>query len=572
MNKTLFRILKMLAKDKILFFIALVATIIQVASTLLLPIIVGKCVDYIVGANDVNFSEINKYLLVLLLVIILGTVAGYFMQFLMNVITNNLLKKLRNETFLKLEQMPLSFIDTNSEGDIISRLIGDIDILGDGLLQALTLLISGVFTIVFTIVFMFIMSYQVALIVVCLTPLSLITAYLIAKYSYKTFRNEAKIKGEFSSHINEMLNMDKEILSYGYEKEAISKLVKINSDLKIVGFRAQFMGSLVNPLTRFINALVYATVGIVGAFMVGASFTVGNLTVFLSYASTYTKPFNDISSVISNLQASLAGAKRVFYIIDYELPMLDDSLELKAVKGSVSFNNVNFSYTNKPLIENFNLEVKPGQLVAIVGPTGAGKTTLINLLMRFYEVTSGTIFVDDKDISKVSKESLRSNMGMVLQDTWLFKGTILDNIRYGTNASLEEVKEVARICQIDTYIERLKDGYDTILDENLALSEGQKQLFAIARVMLKDPKILILDEATSKIDTRMEILVQNAFLKLMENKTTFIIAHRLETIKQADIILVLNKGNIIEIGNHESLLAKKGFYYDLYNSQYKRVS
>lgn len=568
------RIVALLAKQKLTLFFAITATIIQVAASLVIPIVIGMAIDQIRGTNDVDFTYLLKVVYMLLGLIIINGFFGYFMQYLMNRITNKLLQELREKAFYKLEYMPIAFLDSASQGDLIMRLIGDVDQLGDGLLQALNQLVSGLITIITTLVFMLVVSYQVALIVICLTPLSLLTASLIARASYKTIQAQAKIKGEYSGHLNEMFDLSKVVIAYDYQDKAIKKAQEINERLYKVGVKAQFYSSLVNPSTRLINSLVYASVGVYGAMRaVAGLITVGDLTVFLNYASSYTKPFNDISSVASELQNSFASARRIFALIDLELEKEEETTVNSNLGGNVTFKDVSFSYVKeRPLITNFSLDIKSGTKVAIVGPTGAGKTTIINLLMRFYEINSGQILIDGKDIKKISKQDLRNNIGMVLQETWLYKASIKDNISYGSNASLEEVKEAATKAFADDFINRMEKGYETIVSDDSGLSVGEKQLLCISRLMLRDPNILILDEATSNIDTRTEQLVQGAFLNLMKNKTAFIIAHRLSTIKNADIILVLKDGNIVEMGNHKELLAKDGFYKSIYESQFAQIS
>lgn len=561
----------MLRKDKFLFILALILTIVQVASSLFIPIVVGKAIDYMPGASLVNFSKILNYVFLLVILIATMAISGFFMQYFMNKITNKLLKRLRDDLFIKIDSLPIEFVDRHSEGDILMRIVGDIDEVGNGLLQTLTQATSGVITIIMTLVFMLAVAYQVALIVIVLTPLSLLSAYLISKYSFLTFKKQANIKGELSSHTNEMFNLEKEVKTYNYENKAYEKFASINIELEKVGVKAQFLSSLVNPVTRFVNALVYASVGVYGALRASlALISVGDLTVFLNYASSYTKPFNDISSVVAEMQNSLASLKRIFEVLDTNYEQKSVEYELEKISGEVEFKNVFFSYNkDKELIKNFNLKVQPGQKIAIVGPTGSGKTTIINLLMRFYELDQGQILVDGKDISLASKVSLRNNLGMVLQDTWLYKASVFDNICYGLkNVSLEDVKKAASLTHADTIIERLEKGYDTIIANDSGLSGGEKQLICITRLALRSPNILILDEATSNIDTRLEVLVQEAFLKLMKNKTTFVIAHRLQTITSADLILVMENGNVIEIGNHQELLAKDGFYKKLFMSQY----
>lgn len=573
-DKTLIRILKVLFRHKILLFLAIISSIIQVLATLLIPIVVARGINYLIGENNVDFTILNGVIILVLLLGLAEAIFGYLMQYLMAYVTNNTVKDIRDELFNKLSNLPISYIDTHKEGDLIMRLIGDADQLGDGLLQALTSLISGLITIILTLTFMLVVSYQVGLIVICLTPLSLLSAYLIARMSYKTFKKQASIKGDLSACYNESFNMLMIFKSYNYEEEIYTKAKKINNDLYKIGVKAQFLSSLVNPTTRLINSLVYASVGIYGALRaVSGLILVGDLTVFLNYAQSYTKPFNDISQVMTELQNSLASARRIFQVIDEKIESYEVTDVLTEVKGEVEFKDVNFSYVlDKPLITNFNLKVKPNSKIAIVGPTGAGKTTIINLLMRFYETTSGDILIDNKDIKKLDYHNLRDNIGMVLQDTWTFNGSILENIMYGNNnASKDDCIKAAKESQADSFITRLKDGYNTILDNDTNLSEGQRQLLCITRVMLKKPKILILDEATSNIDTRTEVLVGEAFNKLMQGRTSFIIAHRLKTIIDADLIIVLNKGHIVEMGKHNELLAKKSYYKDIYEAQFQKI-
>lgn len=573
-DKTLIRILKVLFRHKILLFLAIISSIIQVLATLLIPIVVARGINYLIGENNVDFTILNGVIILVLLLGLAEAIFGYLMQYLMAYVTNNTVKDIRDELFNKLSNLPISYIDTHKEGDLIMRLIGDADQLGDGLLQALTSLISGLITIILTLTFMLVVSYQVGLIVICLTPLSLLSAYLIARMSYKTFKKQASIKGDLSACYNESFNMLMIFKSYNYEEEIYTKAKNINNDLYKIGVKAQFLSSLVNPTTRLINSLVYASVGIYGALRaVSGLILVGDLTVFLNYAQSYTKPFNDISQVMTELQNSLASARRIFQVIDEKIANYEVTDVLTEVKGEVEFKDVNFSYVlDKPLITNFNLKVKPNSKIAIVGPTGAGKTTIINLLMRFYETTSGDILIDNKDIKKLDYHNLRNNIGMVLQDTWTFNGSILENIMYGNNnASKDDCVKAAKESQADSFITRLKDGYNTILDNDTNLSEGQRQLLCITRVMLKKPKILILDEATSNIDTRTEVLVGEAFNKLMQGRTSFIIAHRLKTIIDADLIIVLNKGHIVEMGKHNELLAKKSYYKDIYEAQFQKI-
>lgn len=573
-DKTLKRIILVLFKHKGILAFAIISSIIQVVATLLIPIVVANGIDYLVGYQDVDFNKLGLVIIYVLLLGISEAVFGYLMQYLMSYITNNTVKDLRDLLFKKLDSLPISYIDTHQEGDLLMRLIGDADQLGDGLLQALTNLISGVITIVLTLTFMLVVSYQVGLIVICLTPLSLLSAYFIARLSYKTFKKQAQIKGDLSASYNESFNMLKIIKSYNYEEEAYKKAENINNDLYKVGVKAQFYSSFVNPTTRLINSLVYASVGIYGSFRALAGLiTTGSLTVFLNYAQSYTKPFNDISQVMTELQNSLASARRIFEVIDEPSFKYEVSDSLEDIAGEVTFDSVYFSYLpDKPLIEDFNLVVKPNSKVAIVGKTGAGKTTLINLLLRFYDVNQGHIYIDDRDIYTLDPANLRENIGMVLQDTWTFNGTILENISYGNEeATKDDCIRAARETKADNFIMRLPQGYDTIINNETNLSEGERQLLCITRVMLRRPKILILDEATSNIDTRTEVLVQKAFNKLMQGRTSFVIAHRLKTIIDANLIIVLDKGHIVEMGTHQELLAKNGYYKDIYEAQFKLV-
>lgn len=571
-KKSFVRTLGLLRKHIPLFILAVLCTILSVIATLFIPILVGQGVDTIIEAQNVLFDDLFKIMGWIAVVIAIGSISSYGMQFLMNVLIHKMMKDLREQVFHKLLNVPISYIDSHSQGDLIMRIIGDVDQLGDGLLQAFTQLVSGVITIIITIVFMFSVSYEIALIVVCLTPLSLIVASLIARFSFKTMKKQAEIKGRLSAHSNEMMDLQRVIISYDYQDESEEKFQNINAELSKVGVKAQFLSSLVNPSTRFINSIVYAFVGIFGALKaISGSFSVGNLTVFLSYASSYTKPFNDISSVAAELQNSMASASRIFEVLDERIEVeIENPICKESYDGNVSIEDVSFHYVaDKPLIENFSLEVPKGKMVAIVGPTGAGKTTIINLLMRFYDVTSGRICIDSEDIRNISRENLHEGLGMVLQDTWLFEGSVYDNIAYAKpSATKEEVQAAAVESFADNFIQRLSSGYDTIVSDSSGLSIGEKQLICIARLMLKRPSILILDEATSNIDTRTEILIQKAFKKLMQDKTCFIIAHRLSTIIHADIIIAMKDGHIMETGTHQELLEKKGFYYSIYNAQF----
>ena len=490
-----------------------------------------------------------------------------------NIVSYKTIKDIRIEVFNKLNSLPLQYIDKNSHGSIINSVINDIEIVSDGLLQGFSQLFTGVITIVGTLAFMLSINIKIALLVVIITPISLFTASTIAKHCHSMFRKQSQVRGELTGYVEEMIGNQKVIKAFSYENRAEEGFEKINKRLYTYGQKAQFYSAITNPVTRFVNGIVYAVVGIVGAISaINGNLSIGNLSAFLSYANQYTKPFNEISGVITELQAAFASASRVFKIIDEdeEVKDKDDAINLQSCMGNVNINNLYFSYSeDKPLIEDFNLKVKPGDKIAIVGPTGCGKTTLINLLMRFYNIKSGEIKIDNINIDDITRSSTRGLYGMVLQDTWLFSGSVRDNIAYGKeNATLEEVIEAAKAAHAHNFIMRLPNGYDTILNEDSSLSQGQKQLLCIARVMLSKPPMLILDEATSSIDTRTEIYIQKAFNKLMEGRTSFIVAHRLSTIREADLILVMKDGKIIEQGNHNELLNKNGFYANLYNSQF----
>lgn len=548
--------------------------IISVALTLYAPILTGAAIDYIIGTGAVAFSSVAIILIKLVIVIIITSIATWFMNLCNNKITYHMVQDIRNQLFSHLEELPLKYIDGNAYGNIISRMISDVDQFSDGLLMGFTQLFSGIITIFGTLAFMLSINVKITLIVVVITPLSLFVASFIAKRTYHLFRIQSETRGEMTSLVEEMVGNQKVVTAFSYERESMERFDKINMELKDCGVKALFFSALTNPCTRFINGLVYAGVGIYGAVsVIQGNITVGQLSSFLSYANQYTKPFNEISGVITELQSAFASAQRVFDLLDEPEQVKDeeDAVVLENVEGRVSLEDVSFSYRDDvKLIEHLNLQVKPGQRIAIVGPTGCGKTTIINLLMRFYDVNLGCIKVDGKDTMEVTRNSLRENYGMVLQETWLKPGTIFENIAYGKpDATYEEVVEAAKAAHAHGFIKRLKDGYDTkITEDGGNLSGGQKQLLCIARVMLMLPPMLILDEATSSIDTRTEIRVQKAFARMMEGRTSFIVAHRLSTIKEADCILVMNNGSIIEQGTHEELLKLGGFYANLYNSQF----
>lgn len=571
--KTLKKVLGFVKRYFFWIFLSVLLAAASVAGTLYIPIVIGEAIDFIVGEGQVNFTEITP--LLIRAAIVVGATA--LCQWLMSVINNrvvfHVVRDIRNTAFRKLEELPLSFLDRNPVGDIVSRIIADADQFADGLLMGFTQLFTGVMTIVGTLVFMLSINPWITLVVVVLTPVSLFVAKFIAKRTYNMFKLQSETRGEQTAFIDEMIGNQKVVKAFGREDEATEKFDEINLRLEKAYLNATFFSSLVNPSTRFVNSLVYAGVGLTGAIAaIGGGLSVGSLSCFLSYANQYTKPFNEISGVITELQNALACAGRVFELIEEPSQISDEGNKvLESTDGDVSLHDVCFSYVpEKKLIENFNLTVTPGQRVAIVGPTGCGKTTVINLLMRFYDVTSGKICVEGEDIREITRESLRSAYGMVLQETWLRSGTIRDNIVMGKpDATDEEVITAAKAAHAHSFIKRLPDGYNTVIGEDGgSLSQGQKQLLCIARIMLCLPPMLILDEATSSIDTRTEIKIQDAFAKLMKGRTSFIVAHRLSTIRDADIILVMKDGNIIEQGNHTTLLEKGGFYANLYNSQF----
>ena len=553
---------------------ALICALFSVTFTLLGPVLIGKGIDLIIGPNNVDFNGILKIIVILMATIILGALFQWLISLCTNIVTQKTVKDLRIASFSKINEVPLRYIDSNPHGDIINRVVNDIDLISDGLLQGFTQLFTGIVTIVGTLLFMLSINVSIALVVVLVTPLSLFVASFIAKKSHNSFRVQSATRGELSGYIEEILGNQKVVKAFSYEDEAEEKFKEINARLYESGVKSQFYSSLTNPSTRFVNGIVYAAVGVIGALLaIKGKLTIGDISCFLSYANQYTKPFNEISGVVTELQTAFASAKRVFNLLDElpETPEDKDAISLVKADGYLEINNVNFSYSeNKKLIENLNLKVKPGNRIAIVGPTGCGKTTIINLLMRFYDVTSGEIKVDNTNITHLTREGLRRNFGMVLQDTWLYSGTVKENIAYGkVDATDEEIIEAAKAAHAHNFIMRLPNGYDTLInDDGSNISQGQKQLLCIARVMLTKPPMLILDEATSSIDTRTEIYIQKAFDKMMEGRTSFIVAHRLSTIKEADLILVMNAGKIIEQGKHEQLLAANGFYANLYNSQF----
>ncbi len=569
--------LKMLAgyakPYKMLFVLSVLFALVSVAATLYAPIVIGQAVDVIVTKGDVDFKALIPKIIILLAAVVITALCQWLMTLCTNKITYNIVRDLRNDAFKKLEKLPLSYIDSHPHGDIISRIITDVEAVSDGLLMGFAQLFTGLCTIIGTLIFMLTINVKITLVVVLITPLSLFVARFVSKNTYKLFHKQSVARGELTSLVEEMTGEQKTVSAFGYEQQALEKFEQANKALSDVSVKAIFFSSLTNPTTRFVNGLVYTSVGIVGAFTAfSGGITVGQLSSFLTYANQYTKPFNEISGVITELQGALASANRVFELIGEKEESSDEGAKvITQFDGSVDINGVSFSYTpEKPLIENFELHVKKGQRTAIVGPTGCGKTTMINLLMRFYDVGKGTISVSGESIKDITRASLRSGYGMVLQETWLKTGTIRENIAYGKpDATDEEVIAAAKAAYCHGFIKRLPMGYDTVVSDSYAtLSAGQKQLLCIARVMLCVPQMLILDEATSSIDTRTEILVQNAFAKLMQGRTSFIIAHRLSTIKEADSIIVMKDGHIIEQGDHKSLMQKGGFYAQLYNSQF----
>lgn len=559
-----------------ILILSIILATITVALTLYFPILTGKAIDFILAKGKVDFAGILSLAKEGILIIAITALAQWIMNMCNNRMTYNIVRDIRKDAFDKMEHLPLSYIDSHSHGDMVSRIIADVDTFADGLLMGFTQLFTGIATIVGTLIFMLVIDVKITLVVVILTPLSLFVASFIAKKTYSMFQLQTKTRGEQTALIEEMVGNQNVVQAFNHEDEALEQFDEINQRLQKYSLRAIFFSSITNPSTRFINSLVYAAVGIVGALSViltNGAFSVGNLSCFLSYANQYTKPFNEISGVITELQNALACAARIFELIEEpaEEPDDEDAYVLENADGTVDIDHVYFSYVpDQKLIEDFNLHVKPGQRVAIVGPTGCGKTTLINLLMRFYDANSGKITVSDHDIMHMTRNSLRANYGMVLQETWLKKGTIRDNICMGKpEATEEEMIAAAKASHAHSFIKRLPKGYDTVITEDGGnLSQGQKQLLCIARVMLCLPPMLILDEATSSIDTRTEIRIQKAFLTMMQGRTSFIVAHRLSTIREADLILVMKDGKIIEQGNHDTLLAQNGFYANLYNSQF----
>lgn len=571
---TIIKILKYLKPYWFWAAMSLIFAAATVVLTLYLPILIGNAVDCIVDSANVDFDGILKIMMTMGIVIVLTALFQWLMNTINNRITYSVVKDIRKRAFENLERLPLKYLDSQSSGDIISRIVTDVDQFSDGLLMGFTQFFTGVMTILGTLVFMLRINVTIALVVILITPVSLFVAAFISKRTYTMFKRQSETRGEMTAHIDEMIGQQKVVKAFGHEKEAVEKFDEINERLRGYSLRATFFSSITNPATRFVNSLVYTGVGITGAISaLNGGISVGQLSSFLSYANQYTKPFNEISGVMTELQNALSCAARVFELIEEEpqVPEPENAAVLEHAKGHVRLDDVSFSYRpDVKLIEDLNLDILPGQRIAIVGPTGCGKSTLINLLMRFYDVDQGAVSVDDTDIRQMTRKSLRQNYGMVLQETWLRTGTIRENILFGRpDATEEEMIRAAKESYAHSFIRRLPNGYDTVIGEDGGnLSQGQKQLLCIARVMLCLPPMLILDEATSSIDTRTEIKIQKAFAKMMEGRTSFIVAHRLSTIREADKILVMKNGSIIEQGTHEELLAKKGFYAELYNSQF----
>lgn len=573
-KETIRKVLRYIRKYCLFLVLSLILAVVTVALTLYIPILTGNAIDYIVGKGNVDYSAVFSICKKIALAIGVTVVAQWLMNVCNNKITYSVVRDIRDDAFAKIQKLPLRYIDSHSYGEVVSRVIADADQFADGLLMGFTQLFTGLITILGTLGFMLSISVPIALVVVVVTPVSLFVASFIAKRTYQMFLLQSQTRGEQTAFIEEMIGNQKVVQAFGYEEDAQKRFDEINERLRACSLKGIFFSSITNPSTRFVNSLVYASVGVFGAFYaVRGGISVGQLSCFLSYANQYTKPFNEISGVVTELQNAIACAGRVLELIEQEseTPDTEDALVLEKADGTVDINNVSFSYEpQQSLIENFNMRVAAGQRVAIVGPTGCGKTTLINLLMRFYDVNGGEICVSGRDIRQITRESLRENYGMVLQETWLKKGTVRENIAMGKpEASEEEIVEAAKASHAHSFIKRLPQGYDTLIGEDGgSLSAGQKQLLCIARVMLCLPPMLILDEATSSIDTRTEIRIQRAFRKMMDGRTSFIVAHRLSTIQEADVILVMKDGKIIEQGSHEELLQQGGFYRQLFDAQW----
>ena len=573
---TLTRVLHKIRPYSLFVVCSLIVAAVSVAAQLYIPILCGDAIDLMLGKGNVDFAGVGRIIVEVLVVAVVAAFAQWLLSVCNNHITFSVSRDLRNEALRKIQTLPLSYLDSHPSGDIVSRMVADVDTFADGLLMGFTQLFSGVLTILGTLLFMLSENVVITLVVVCITPLSLLVASFLAKRSYKYFQGQSSVRGEQTALVNEMIEGQKVVQAFGHEAESLDAFDEVNGRLQDVSLKAIFFSSMTNPATRFVNNIVYAGVGLVGAlYAVRGGITIGQLSVFLNYANQYTKPFNEISGVVTELQNALACAARVFELLDADdqIPEAENAAVLQP-DGHVQLEDVSFRYLpDRPLIEGLSLDVKPGQRIAIVGPTGCGKTTLINLLMRFYDVNSGSITVSGDDIRNVTRASLRGSYGMVLQDTWLRAGTVRENIAYGKpDATLEEVVAAAKAAHADSFIRRLPEGYDTVIAEDGGnISQGQKQLLCIARVMLCLPPMLILDEATSSIDTRTEVRIQKAFARMMQGRTSFIVAHRLSTIREADVILVMKDGHIVEQGNHDELLAAGGFYAKLYNSQFEGV-
>ncbi|MBU3216735.1 ABC transporter ATP-binding protein/permease [Clostridium estertheticum] len=578
MNKTIFkRIIKYMSNSKIYIIFSLLSAIITVVLSLIAPLLIGKTIDMMIGKGLVDFSYVFKIIIAIAIVYAASNIFNWLLIYLTNLIAFSSVNQMRQDLFKKTNKLPLNFFDTNPHGDTISRFVNDIETISDGMIQCLSTLITGIVTIIGAICFMFYLNPIMTLVVLILSPASYFMARFITNRSQKMFKKQAKILGNLNAYAEEIIDGQKVVKAFNYEDETINKFKEINSDLYSAGVKSQFYGSLSGPTTRVVNNIIYSLIGIIGSFaVIFGKLTIGDISSFLIYSTLFSKPLNDITAIFTQIQAAAASAERIFYVLDMEPEIADKKriINLHNNEGVISFRNVNFGYTpNRPLIKNFNLNVKPGSRVAIVGTTGAGKTTLINLLMRFYEINSGGIFIDGININEISRDSLRCSFGMVLQDTWLFCGTIKENIAYGkADATEEEIITAAKASGSHSFIRRLPKGYNTIItDAGENLSQGQRQLLTIARVMLANAPMLILDEATSNIDTITELKIQKAFIKMLKGRTSFIIAHRLSTIKESDIILVMDNGNIVQSGTHEELLEKGGQYSRLYNSQFAAV-
>lgn len=573
-NSTIKRIFNYVGKYKVHLIAVVICAILGNTLFILSPLLTGKAIDYIIGAGQVDFQGLLRIISSLLVIYIISSIFQWLMSVISNVAANNTIHDIRKEAFNKLNTLPLRYFDSTPHGDIISRLTNDIEAISDGLFQGMTQIISAVVIIIGCFIFMLTISPIITLVVVLITPLCFFIASFIAKHSKRMYAAQTETVGELNGYVEEMIGNNKVVKAFGFEQNTLEHFKEINSRLYTVGQKAQWYSSLTNPTTRLVNNIAYVSVTMIGGFMALAGrLSVGNIASFLTYSNQFAKPINEITAITSQIQLAIASAERIFALLDQEpeRSALKPEENLENCQGEVTFKDVKFSYSPEvPLIENFNLQVKKGQTVAIVGPTGAGKTTLVNLLMNFYQVNSGEIQIDGKNIYYIHRDKLRKSIGMVLQDSWLFSGTIAENIAYGKpGASREEIIEAAKASWAHSFIKRLPNGYDTLIDEEGSnLSQGQKQLLTIARAMIMDPPMLVLDEATSSIDTRTEINIQKAFHRMMEGRTSFVIAHRLSTIKEADVILVLKNGNIVEQGKHEELLKQKGFYHKLYYSQF----